>query len=250
MTIAELNDNFNTLFGQELLARFPDEWGITVHGQEPIRHIGYATNLTPETATAAREAGVQLLITHHDAWPFLFGMSSVCRQILQEAGISHCFVHLPLDDAGFGTNAALASRLGGEMISRTHRYQEAFLVGCTLAFRPPISFSTLVERIQQVLGEPVKAWQHHERAISLLSIVTGGGMMTSDIQEAVMQQCDAYLTGEKVLYTVEYARFAGMNLIVGSHTATEIFGVEGLVNEIIRLHPSLSATRIIEAHGE
>ncbi len=75
-------------------------------------------------------------------------------------------------------------------------------------------------------------------------------MGTSDVKEAVEQQCDAYLTGEKVLYTIEYARFAGINLLVGSHTFTEIFGVEGLIGQLLRHHPSLTAIRIAEAHNE
>ncbi len=74
--------------------------------------------------------------------------------------------------------------------------------------------------------------------------------MTADVKEAFDLQCDAYLTGEKMLYTVEYARFAGIDLIVGSHTFTEIFGVEGFANELVRHHPSLTVVRIAEAHME
>ena len=45
--------------------------------------------------------------------------------------------------------------------------------------------------------------------------------MTSDVKDAVDRNCDVYITGEKFLYTVQYAKFAGINIIVGSHTYTE-----------------------------
>ena len=40
------------------------------------------------------------------------------------------------------------------------------------------------------------------------------------------------MTGEYVLYSQQYAQHVGMNLLVGSHTNTEILGVESLVHRI------------------
>ena len=250
MNHSEFQQTIYTLFGQDILDKFPDEWGLTTQGRESITRVGYATNLTPETAIAARDAGVELLITHHDAWPFIYGMKEACVRILQEANISHFFIHLPLDDADFGTNASLAERLGGRIVDRTHRCEEQFFCGRVVEFQPPISFSELVQRTENLLDEPVKHWQHHNRLISRLCIVTGGGTMTSEVKEAVDQHCDAYLTGEKTLYTVEYARLVGINLLVGSHTFTEIFGVAGLAQQLLQHHPSLTVLQIAEEHIE
>lgn len=249
MTIAEFEQTIYSLFGRSILERFPDEWGVTTRGKEPIRRMGYATNLTPETAIAAREAGVELLITHHDAWPFLYGMKEACLRALQEANISHFFIHLPLDDASFGTNASLAERLGGHVVERTH-LEKGFSCGCIVEFQPAASFIELVQRTEKVLDESVKAWQHHDRPLSRLCIVTGAGMATSYVKEAVDHQCDAYMTGEKLLYTVEYARFVGINVIVGSHTFTEILGVEGLAKQLVCHNPSLTVIQITEEHIE
>jgi len=250
MTIAEFEQTIHTLFGRHILERFSEEWGLTTRGREPVTHIGYATNLTPETTIAAREAGVELLITHHDAWPFLYGMKEACLLSLQEAGVSHFFIHLPLDDAEFGTSASLAERLGGHIIGRTHSYKDLLAVGRIVEFQPHIPFSELVQRTENALDESVRGWQHHDRPVSRLCIAAGGGGITTHVKEAVDQACDTYLTGEKSLYTVEYARFAGINLIIGSHTFTEIYGVEGLIKQLVRHHPSLTAIRITEAHIE
>jgi len=250
MTITEFQQTLYTLFDRDLLEKFPNEWGLTTRGKEPITRVGFATNLTNETAIASCEAGVDLLLTHHDAWPFLHGMKESCMRILQEADLSHFYIHLPLDDVEFGTNTSLARRLGGRIVDQTHLCEEQFLCGRIAEFQPSVPFNELVHKIEIVLGESVKSWRHHDRPVSRLCIVTGGGMMTSDVKEAVDHQCDAYLTGEKVLYTVEYARFAGINLVVGSHTYTEIFGVEGLAQQLLRHHPSLTVMQIVEAHVE
>ena len=56
----------------------------------------------------------------------------------------------------------------------------------------------------------------------------GAGNMTTDMQQAIDEDCDAYITGEYNLYPQLFGKFTGMNLLVGSHTNTEILGVENL----------------------
>jgi len=42
---------------------------------------------------------------------------------------------------------------------------------------------------------------------------------------------DVYLTGEKILYTVEFAKLYDLNLVVGSHTFTELLGVKSMLEK-------------------
>ncbi len=74
--------------------------------------------------------------------------------------------------------------------------------------------------------------------------------MTNDVKAAVDRKCDAYITGEKTLYTVEYARFAGINLFVGSHTFTEIFGVESLAAKVKDHFGDIDMMKLKEDHIE
>jgi putative NIF3 family GTP cyclohydrolase 1 type 2 len=83
-----------------------------------------------------------------------------------------------------------------------------------------------------------------------VGIVTGAGNSTNNILDAVNLGCDAYITGEKSLYTVQYAQYVGMNLIVGSHTFTEIFGVRSLVEQIKRKFNHLEIIELTEEHFE
>jgi putative NIF3 family GTP cyclohydrolase 1 type 2 len=73
--------------------------------------------------------------------------------------------------------------------------------------------------------------------------------MTNNIKEAADKGCDTYITGETSLYTVEYVRYRRINLVVGTHTHTELSGVEGLYE---RLKSSTNAEfiHIHEGHFE
>ncbi|GGA16051.1 hypothetical protein GCM10008018_70870 [Paenibacillus marchantiophytorum] len=50
--------------------------------------------------------------------------------------------------------------------------------------------------------------------------------------------------------TIQYAKFIKMNLIVGSHTFTEIFGVKSLSEKIKEKYESLEIIELVEDHIE
>ncbi|WP_082394830.1 Nif3-like dinuclear metal center hexameric protein [Caloranaerobacter sp. TR13] len=58
------------------------------------------------------------------------------------------------------------------------------------------------------------------------------------------------MTGEKNLYTIEYAKFARINLIIGSHTFTEVFGVESLAKKIKDKFDDVDIIRLKEEYLE
>lgn len=47
---------------------------------------------------------------------------------------------------------------------------------------------------------------------------------------------------------MQHAKFKGINLIVGSHTFTEVFGVESLVLKLKERDNSIEITRLNEDH--
>jgi len=249
MRRADLERTIRDLLGSSTLDQYPDGWGFTVKGREPIRRLGYATNLTPETVEEAIKSGVDFILTHHKAWDFLYGMGELCSTRLQEAGIGHLYAHAVLDAADFGQVEALLARLGIAVVEKANLY-EGLWAGRVGVCDPPVPLEELVRRMEALLEEPVRAWKNHERLIRRVACTTGGGSMTNDVKDAVDRECDVYITGEKVLYTVLYARFAGIDLIVGSHTFTEIFGVESLAHKIKERFPDLEVVRLKEEHLE
>ena len=250
MTLSELKQYTADLFGKERLDACPEESGFTAGGREGIARIGYATNLTPETVQEAVRNEVDLILTHHDAWDFLHGVREHCYAALQEHGIGHAFFHAPLDAADFGTSACLARRMGARIVARSHLYLDLFYCGRVAEFHSPQECSQVKRLLQEVLQEPVRAWCHRERPIRRICVTAGGAFMTDHVKEAAERGCDAYVTGEKLLYTVQYARFAKIDLFVGSHTFTEIFGVESLAKKIRQQFPEPEIVRLVEEHME
>jgi putative NIF3 family GTP cyclohydrolase 1 type 2 len=238
-----------SLFDAGQLEQAPDEWGFTWVNDRPVRRMGYCTNLTPEVAQEAVSEGVALVLTHHDAWPFLYGMRERCMEMLRPEGISHCFFHAPLDAADFGTSASLAERIGLRVTGRCLAYRDMFLCGRIGEAEQPMELGAVKALLEEVLGEPVRAWRNNDSPVQRACVAAGGGHTTDLVKEAVDQGCDVYITGEKVLYTVEYARFAGINLLVGSHTATELPGVEALAR-MVADDCGIEAVRLTEAHRE
>lgn len=83
------------------------EYGFTCRIEKDNKRVAYATNLTPETVEKAVKANADLLLTHHDAWDFLYSMREECVKKLKKHEISHFFIHLPLDFVEFGTCTSL-----------------------------------------------------------------------------------------------------------------------------------------------
>lgn len=251
MNIKEFEQFILEIFTKEKLdiVEGKDEYGFTNIGRDNIKRVGYCTNLTIESASQVVEKKVDLLITHHDAWEWMKGMKEDCMSILKEGNISHFFIHLPLDDADFGNNTELLKRLGFNIIDKFSN-DEGMYCGRIGELDEPIEFEKLVDNIEKLLEEPVKSWKNNNNPIRRIGLITGAGFSSNEIKEALDLGCDVYITGEKVLYTVQYAKYVNMNLIVGSHTFTEIFGVENLAKMIKDRFKYIEVIKIEEDHVE
>lgn len=222
---------------------------MTIGTAREIKKIGYCTNLTLHTIEAAHEANVDLIVTHHDAWSFIYGLKEACDEKLKAYGIGHYFNHLPLDDSSFGTNDELAKALGLRIIERTH-LEDGFYCGRICEFETPVPLKVLQERLEKLMDEPVKVWQFGNELVKRVGIVCGAGGFTPVMQVAVEKACDVFITGENLLYSIEYADFVKMNLIIGSHTFTELPGVKGLIMKIQEAVEDVEVMVLEEEHLE
>ncbi len=248
MTFRDLVEDVRRCFAPLNLDDYEGEFGFVVNSSVDIARVGFATNLTPVTVKGARQAGVQALLTHHDAWQFMHEMRADVLSMLAEASISHCFVHTPLDAAPFGTAVSLAEEIGLKPHSEFASY-EGLPCGRVCDVAPPVALETLAARLTAATGAGVRLWQNNPHAIRRVGITTGGGNLTDVLREAADLGCDTYITGETNLYTTQYARHRGMNLLIGTHTHTEFAGVESLCSEL-RRQTGLEFVPIHEEDGE
>lgn len=249
MNLVQFEELIHALFSKELLEEFYDDYEFTYLTNKSITKIGYATNLSLETIDEAAENDIDLMITHHDAWDFLYGLKEECVKRLEKHQINHFFIHGPLDFVDFGTCTSLMNELNIDDIKKfaTFNEEEFPAIG---EFSEEIEFNSLVKRMRSKLEEPVRAWQHHHDKVKRIGILTGAGHSSDVIKKALDEGCDTYITGEATLYTIQYAQFVGVNLLVGSHTFTEIFGVESLAQKVKEAFPETQITRLREKHFE
>ncbi|WP_255351325.1 Nif3-like dinuclear metal center hexameric protein [Caloranaerobacter sp. TR13] len=102
---------------------------------------------------------------------------------IKKAGLLY-FNHLPLDDCDFGTNNSLLEKLGLQIIEKSHE-EDGFYCGRIAEFKEEITLEELVKELENVLGEPVKAWRFKAGGIKRVGLVCGGGGLTSDVKIAV-----------------------------------------------------------------
>lgn len=95
MNIDQFKSFTNEAFG-ELLNQFKEqeEYGFNNMSDKEIVRIGYSTNLTPDIITEAHRKSLDMIITHHDAWDFLYSLRTECLDLLQQYNMIHYFVHL------------------------------------------------------------------------------------------------------------------------------------------------------------
>lgn len=249
MHITQFKGHIASLFEEHLNKYGDDEYDFTHISKEEFHKIGYTTNLTLETIEEAYQNGVDMILTHHAPWSFLFGMEEACIEKLKEYEMNHFWIHLPLDFVKFGTCTSLFNEIGIDTILEYSTYEEEELPGIG-EYKEAIPFSNLVGKLEERMEEKVKSWKNHDKPVKRIAILTGAGNNTNLIERALEKGCDTYITGEKTLYTVQHAKFKDINLIVGSHTFTEVFGVESLARKLKERDNSIEITRLNEDHLE
>ena len=214
------------LFGARLLADHPDEWGVTAHCDAPSA-IGYATTITPLAASAALDRGADVIVTHHDAWGFMYEQRDRVYELLRENDLTHVWAHLPLDHADFGTSASLLSEAGCKEIWKPTEGELRIgeLEGST-------GFEGIRSALDALLQEQPRSQHDSGRAIRRIGCVTGAGVYTGYIRDAMPHDIDLYLTGETSLYLLEYAVHCGISALVYSHNHTELPGVRAFAERL------------------
>jgi putative NIF3 family GTP cyclohydrolase 1 type 2 len=247
----EFKAYINELF-DPLLQEFneDDEYGFYNFNLNNYMRVGFATNITPEVILQAAEKNVEMIVTHHDAWHFIFGMKEKCMDLLVQHNIAHFFVHLPLDYVDFGTCNSLLRLLGVNQITQISCDSNGTSLIGIGEYDVPITFEHLVKKLTGLLGEKVILLRNNNKEIKRIGVLTGAGNGTNHVRMALNSNCDAYITGEKTLYTLQYGKFVNMNIIVGSHTFTEIFGVESLAIKLKERYSDIEIIQLQEEHIE
>lgn len=228
--VAEIASYIDVLLN---IAQFEEDEGgngLMVDAGKPVSRIAAAVNTSFASISGAADADAQLLVVHHATWGGIdLDLKPKKDQALQNAGVSLYGAHTSLDaSADFGNGSTLAPQLGVTVEGRFLQYSGG-LAGVYGSCGG--TFAEFVARAEEVLGVPVDSWQNRDD-FGRVAIATGGAGMTNMVEEARALGCDTYLTGEGSMYTKLYAREVGINLVFGTHYATESPGPKALAEHL------------------
>ncbi len=202
--------------------------GLQIENSGRIMRIGAAVDISTRVLSEAAKQNVDLLIVHHGLfWPGLQPIRRALRRQLRlafEKDIALYSAHLPLDvHPKIGNNAQLVAALGLKS-AQPFLDEKGQPVG--LKIRTSVPRNELVRKLQKALNGPVRVFGRGPEQARAIGIVTGAA--GSEIYRVAEENIDTFITGEAPHWAAVAAQELGMNLLLGGHYATEVFGVKAL----------------------
>jgi len=204
--------------------------GLQVSHNKPVKKVGWAVDADMESIQKAGKEKVDFLIVHHGLF---WGSSALDRKIrakrIREAkrlGVAIYSSHLPLDaHPELGNSIGLLRALG---LGDSKRKPFGVAMGRAIGWKVDgdrWKRRDLVNRLVRATGRKAVVLGCGPKVCRKIGIVTGG---FGDLDQVVRAGLDTLITGEADYPTEVKARELGLNLILGGHRETEVFGVKAL----------------------
>jgi len=202
--------------------------GLQIENSGRVTRIGAAVDVSTRVLTEAGRKNVDFLVVHHGLfWAGLQPVASSLRRKLQlafETDMALYSAHLPLDiHPKVGNNAQLVAALG---LKSAQPFLEEKGQPVGLKTHGSIRSNELVRKLRKALNGPVKFFDFGPKHIRTIGVVTGAA--GSEIYRVAGENIDTFVTGEAPHWAAVAAEELGMNLLLGGHYATEVFGVKAL----------------------
>jgi dinuclear metal center YbgI/SA1388 family protein len=202
--------------------------GLQIENSGRATRIGASVDISTRVLTEAAKQDVDLLIVHHGLfWPGLLPVRGALRRQLRiafENDIALYSAHLPLDiHPRVGNNAQLVAALG---LKSPQPFLEEKGQPVGLKIRASVTRTQLVRKLQKALNGSVKIFEFGPKQTRAVGVVTGAA--GSEIYRVAAEEIDTFITGEAPHWAAVAAEELGMNLLLGGHYATEVFGVKAL----------------------
>src|SRR6266571_2624778 len=202
--------------------------GLQIENSGRVTRLAAAVDVSTRVLKEAAKKKVDLLIVHHGLfWPGLQPVRSALRRQLQlafEHDIALYGAHLPLDiHPKVGNNAQLVAALG---LRSAQPFLEEKGQPVGLKARASMPRSELVRKLRRALNGPLRVFNFGPKQTRVIGIVTGAA--GSEVYRIAQDGIDTFITGEAPHWAAVAAEELGMNLLLGGHYATEVFGVKAL----------------------
>ena len=195
--------------------------GLQVEGKNDISKIATGVSASGALFSRASEWGADTVLVHHGIlWdkldPVIRGPHRKRLAHLLKHDMNLLAHHLPLDGhPEIGNNALLAKELGLKDTQPAFPYHGPPL---GVIAREDLSIGELKERLVRAFGDPIHHIGSGPERVRRIGIVSGGAQ--TEYLKAIVEDCDAYITGEHSEYVVGLAEESGTHLFACGHYRT------------------------------
>ena len=238
MTLTEFNKFLNDFLQKENFPHDPSLNGIQIQNSEPdskeIKKVAFAVDACEATAKIAADEGADVLVVHHGL--FWGGCQTVTGSFYKRIAafikndLALVAYHIPLDaNNPYGNNYGIASCLGMSDLQPFGSWR-GMDIGVKGVLPNPMTAEELSDLVSNKLLTKCNVLPFGKKDIKTVGIISGGA--SEDVDQAVEEGLDAYITGEFAHEQYHYAEEMGINVIAGGHYGTETVGVNLLKKKV------------------
>jgi dinuclear metal center YbgI/SA1388 family protein len=203
-----------------------------------IRKVAFAVDACMASFTRAVESGADLLVVHHGLfWGKALAVTGTHYRRLRyllDHNLALYAAHLPLDmQPEIGNNAGIADDLG---LTRREAFGDYH--GTKIGIKGTLPEALGIDGILRLLGlsrdTALGVLDFGTKSIRSVGIISGGA--DKEVEQALNERLDLYVTGELSHQVYHTCLEGGINLIAGGHYYTETYGVKKLMDRLCRDH--------------
>ncbi len=245
MTITEFDEHIRRALPLEEYAAIDgSKNGLQVDRRDQeIQRVAVAVDAARETFERAADIEADLIFVHHGLF---WGREQVLTgdhyrrvRFLFDHDIALYAVHLPLDaHLSLGNNAGMAEAL---QLSDVEPFGlvKGMPIGVAGHFSQPVSVDWVVKTLFGDTYSPLSVLRFGPERVKSVGIISGGAPL--EVDQAIEQGLDLYITGDANHIAYHRCRESGINAIFGGHYATEVWGVQR-VGEMLANEAGLAVT--------
>ncbi|HUX51603.1 MAG TPA: Nif3-like dinuclear metal center hexameric protein [Spirochaetia bacterium] len=238
MTLRELDSYFQSMLAIRQMASADSSLnGIQVGRADlEVRKAAFAVDACLETFRRTVEVDAQVLFVHHGIyWGRVEPVTGINYERLKTLLLNDVALyaaHLPLDmHEEFGNNARMARKLGLVDVEPFGLYRGA-TIGCKGRLPAAGTMDSVVKTLFHDPSSLLGMLRFGPEVVSTVGIISGGA--PHDVDQAIAEGLDLYITGESSHTVYHRCLEAGINVIFGGHYQTEVWGVQAVAEQLSR----------------
>ncbi|WP_076489396.1 Nif3-like dinuclear metal center hexameric protein [Alkalispirochaeta americana] len=236
MTLQEIDAYFHEILPIDEFAGIDSSRnGLQVSRQaQTIRRVAFAVDAARQVFEEAADWGADLLFVHHGIF---WGREEVLRGAhyrrlftLFQKDLALYAVHLPLDaHLSLGNNARMAAVLGLTDVEPFGLVRNV-PIGVSGRLTEPLSLDEVQKRLFGPAFTPLAVLPFGRPRVESVGLISGGAPL--EVDQAIRQGLDLYITGDANHVAYHRCRESGINAIFAGHYATETWGVRAVAEKL------------------